>query len=169
MDAKQIITEIYTHPALLSLISKINPKSLQDDLRQEIAVSLLEQPEARIMELNNENKLIGFTLKICWNMATSKTSQFYYAYKKNDIIKAIQYINHLQPLPEIPIHYATVATQALNEKTKDQEDYHEMLIFSKFAELGVRRKVAEYYGIPRSHVDKVVAKVQQELKSLIQL
>jgi hypothetical protein len=100
-------------------------------------------------------------------MATSSTSPFYYKYKKSDLTKAVEYLRATQPAPSIPIVFADVAKTHLDNKNKDQNDYHEMLLFNKFIELGSCRSVARYYGIPVNHTCNIIAKVKKDLKCLL--
>jgi hypothetical protein len=166
-NCNEIVLDIYNHPALLNLIAKIKPQAIQDDLRQEIAVSLLTQPCEKIAALFASNELIRYSMKICWLMATSSTSQFYYKFKKSDLTKAVEYLYSMQELPTIPEHLALRAQTVLQNKNKTVEDDHEVRIFNKFVELGTARKVALYYGIPLNHVCNVINKVKSELKCIL--
>ena len=98
-DCNKYIENVYSHPDLLKLISKIKPESIRDDLRQEVAISLLEQPCEKIAELFAGNNLLRYAIKVCWLMATSTTSPFYYKYKKSDLTKAVEYLRTTQPAP----------------------------------------------------------------------
>jgi hypothetical protein len=166
-ECNEIVLKIYNHPDVIRLISKINPKELRDDLRQEIAVSLLEQPCVRISGMFAKGELLKYSMKVCWLMATSKSSVFYTKYKKTDLIKAVEYFKSQQELPEIPIDLATKASQILSEKTNTIYEDHEVRVFNKFVEFGSSRKVAAYYGIPVNHVCNIVNKVKSELKKCL--
>ncbi len=162
-----IVLEIYNHPDLIKAVSKTKPESIQDDLRQEIAVSLLLQPCDKISALFASNNLLRYAIKICWFMATSKTSEFYYKYKKSDLLKAVEYFNSQLDLPIIPESLAAEATKALTKNNINIETDHEIRIFNKYVELGSNRKVAEYYGIPVNHVCNITNKVKKELKCIL--
>jgi hypothetical protein len=166
-DCNKIVIDVYNHPDLLRLISKIKPESIRDDLRQEIAVSLLEQPCIKIAALFADDNLLRYTMKICWLMATSKTSGFYYKYKKNDILKAVEYLRSTQVLPTLPESLAITAVKHLKQKNQTIYDDHEARLFNKYVELGSCRAVARYYGIPINHCCNIIAKVKTELKCLL--
>jgi hypothetical protein len=102
-------------------------------------------------------------------MATSKTSEFYYKYKKSDLLKAVEYFNSQLDLPIIPESLAAEATKALTKNNINIETDHEIRIFNKYVELGSNRKVAEYYGIPVNHVCNITNKVKKELKCILLL
>lgn len=164
-DCNEIVKQIYTHPDINSLISKIHPESLRDDLRQEMAVSLLEQPCDKIASLFAQNNLIRYAIRTCWLMATSKTSEFYYRYRKRDITQAVEYLYLQQGCNFLPSDVRYI-TKSLNEKSMhSKESDHEVRVFNKFVELGSARKVASFYNIPINHVCNVVKKVREELKS----
>lgn len=166
-DCQEAVVNVYSHPDLLNLISKIRPENIRDDLRQEIAVSLLEQPCDTVAALFAGDNLLRYSMKICWLMATSKTSPFYYKYKKSDFTKAVAYLHQTQSLPEIPISLAYHAKEVLSKKNKNINEDHEVRIFNKYVELGSSRAVARYYQIPLNHVCNVVNKIKTELRCLL--
>jgi hypothetical protein len=167
-DCNKIIVDVYNHPDLLLLISKIKPENVQDDLRQEIAISLLEQDCSRIAALFANDNLLRYVMKVCWLMATSKTSAFYTKFRKSDLIKAVEYLKSQEKLPELPISLALKAKEHLSTKNQTIYDEHEVRIFNKYVELGSCRKVAYYFGIPINHSCNVVSKVKKELKCILQ-
>lgn len=164
-DCNEIVKSIYNHPDICNLISKIKPESIRDDLKQEMAISLLEQPCDKIASLFAQNNLIRYAIRTCWLMATSKNTPFYYTFKKKDLTQAVEYMQSLQICKNIPISIAFIAKEALNKKADiDVYNDHDVRIFNKFIELGGVRKVARFYGIPAMHVSRVVTKVRHELK-----
>lgn len=165
-DCNKIISDIYQSKVLIDFIEKVRPESIRDDLHQEIALSLLEQPCERITVLYSEEALLKYTIRTCWIMATSKTSSFYSKHRKSDLLKAIEYLRSQQG-KEIPISYALTAQEVLQNKTANINEDHERRIFDKFIELRSGRKVAAYYNIPAHHCCKIIRKVQNELKCII--
>jgi hypothetical protein len=169
-ECNEIVEKVYQNPDLLRLISKIKPESIRDDLRQEIAVSLLEQPCDRITNLFRENNLLRYSMRVCWLMATSKQSAFYKRFRRTDLVKAVEYMRIIDTGPIIPEPVGKIADKAvdiLSTKNKTVYDDHEARIFNKYVEIGSARKVAEYYNIPLKHVCNVVNKVKNELKCLL--
>lgn len=167
MDCNPLVANIYNHPDLLNLINKIKPESIRDDLRQEIALSLLEQPCPKIASLFSGDNLLRYSMKVCWLMATSKTSQFFYKFKKTDILKAVEYLRINQSLPVIPESLAHKAKDHLQTKNQTIYDDHEVRLFNKYVELGSCRAVAKFYGIPVNHTCNIISKVRAELKTLL--
>ena len=167
-DCNKIITDVYSHPDLIRLINKIRPESIRDDLRQEIAISLLEKPCDKVAALFAGDNLLKYAIRMCWLMATSDQTPFYKTFIKKDLIKAVNYMREMQPLPAIPLSVADRASEVLKAKNKTAHDDHEARVFNKYVELGTMRAVAEEYGIPLHHVYKVVNKVKRELKQQLQ-
>jgi len=167
-DCNKIIVTVYNHPDILRLISKIHPESLRDDLRQEIAMSLLEQPCEKVAGLFAGDNLIKYSIRMCWVMATSKTSNFYYKYKKKDISKAVEYLQSIESAGTIPTSIAYKAKKAIQIKSEGNiYDDHEARVFNKFVELGSARAVARFYSIPVNHTCKIIQKVKKELKCML--
>jgi len=165
-DCNEIVTKVYNHPDVINLIQKIKPESIRDDLRQEIAVSLLEHPCEKVSALFAQDNLLRYAMRTAWLMVTSKKSQFYRKYRKSDIKQAQDYVYSLRPLTSIPISVATKAKQYLDRVPADKHEDHEIRIFNRFIELGSRRAVSRYYGIPIDHVCDVVKKVQKDIKCI---
>ena len=162
-DCNEIVKQIYNHPDICTLISKIHPESIRDDLRQEIAITLLEQPCDRIASLFAENNLVRYAIRTCWIMATSKTSGFYRKYRRKDLVEAVHYLHIINN--NIATSDVNILSRVIFDKANiDIYNDHEVRIFNKFVELGSSRKVATYFNIPLNHVCNVVNKVKQELK-----
>ena len=161
------IEYIYRSPIINKLISKIHPSSLQDDLRQELAIVLLTIDCVKIIEIYEANALLPYSLNIIKNMAFSNTSPFYKKFRKKDYEKAVEYLNSQLKLPELNINFATIATKRLSDKYQEDElQAHEAILFTKYVELRSCKKVADYFTIPEKHVKDIIRKTKLELKKL---
>jgi hypothetical protein len=141
--------------------------SLQDDLRQELAMALLTMECDKIMEIYESNALLPYSLNIIKNMAFSNTSPFYKKFRKKDYEKALEYLNSQLKLPELNINFATIATKRLNDKYQEDElQAHEAILFNKYVELRSCKKVADFFTIPEKHVKDIIRKTKAELKQL---
>lgn len=161
------IESMYVHPKVNELLGKIKPVELQDDLRQELALVLLNYNCKKIIALNKEGSLLAFTLKILWKMGTGTKGEFYKIYKKSDIEENIAYFKATigEPWDNDLSNYAI---DKLNHKlTINANEAHESIIFKKYVELNSCTKVADYFNIPKKHVFKVVKKTKDELKKTI--
>lgn len=163
----EIIESIYLNPQIDQLIKSVHPIDLQDDLRQELALTLLTIKCDKITEIWNSNGLIGFSIKIITNMAFSSTSQFYKKFRKNDYDKAINYLKSQLKLPELNPKFAKIANERLIAKfALDEMQAHEAILFNKYVELRSCKKVSDYFNIPEKHVKDIIRKTKLELKTL---
>jgi len=161
------IEQIYLHPKVTELISKIQPLELQDDIRQEMAMALLSIDCKKIIRLNKENNLIPYTLKMIWYMGTSSNTEFYKKFKKKDFYDAYE-LKSMYSENTIPDYKVNLAKNILiNKIDKGPNDAHEAIIFNKYLEFNSSIKVANYFKIPKSHVYDVIKKTKAELKKAI--
>jgi len=167
-NCNEYIEKIYRNQKVNDLISKIKPVELQDDLRQEMAIVLLNYDCEKLVSIYNEGNLVAFVLKIIWKMGTLQNGEFYKVFKKNNIEKAYEYSRLMNTGKSISLEYANIAKKVLDHKlTMNANDAHESIIFSKYVELKSCNKVAEYFGIPHLHVSIVVRKTKKELKTIL--
>lgn len=166
-NCNQYIEQIFLHPEINKLVSNINPIELQDDLKQELMLSLLEMGCKKITKLHKEKQLLPYSLKALWNIAISPRSKFYKLYKKNNTPEAILYFESLKG-NSIEDSLVYNAQKILNQKMlKSAKDAHESIIFQKWVELRSHQAVANYFGIPRLHVMKVCNNTKEQLKKEI--
>jgi len=166
-NCNKYIEDVYRSPQINQLIKSVRPESLQDDLRQEMALALLSIDCEKITEIWASNGLIGFSIKIITNMAFSSTSPFYKKFRKSDYDKALNYLRSQVKLPELNLNFANIATKRLEDKYKEDElQAHEAILFSKYVELRSCKKVADFYSIPEKHVKDIIRKTKAELKNL---
>lgn len=167
-NCKKYIEEIYNHFAFNNLISKIKPIDLQDDLKQEVALILLMKDCEQIIRLYEADELLQYSLRIVWNLATSKNTRFYKVFKKNDYDKAIEYAASLTGDVLVSDEQIKNAIDILDNKLSiNANTAHESILFSKYVELRSCDKVAKYYGIPAIHCYEVINKTRKELKKAI--
>ena len=167
MDCNKIIQELYEDKTINKLLSNIDPVELQEDLKQEVFLYILEMDCAKLKVLKSENNLLPYVLKIIWNTAISTRSKFYFQFKKNNLKSAFEYLESLKGI-EISFESIKLAEKILNDKLlKSAKDAHESIIFQKWVELKSHQAVADYFGIPRLHVLKVCNNTKEELKTKI--
>ena len=167
MNCNDIITQLYNNDKINELIGKMQPAELREDLKQELAIILLEYDCKELIKISKESNIIGFAMQIIWTMGTSTRSPFYYKYRKTDLDKAIKYIRS-QIGNSMPISAIIKAEQHLENKLKGNSmDAHESIIFKKYVELRSCVDVAKYFEIPKDHVFAVVKKMKHELKKAI--
>lgn len=160
---------MYLNPKVTELLGKIKPVELQEDLRQELAMVLLNYNCKKIVQLNKEGNLLGFTLRILWKMGTGTKGEFFKKYKRTDIIENVEYFNSIYGNDYgTDEDLSNYAINKLNHKlTINANEAHESIIFKKYVELKSCTKVADYFNIPKKHVFLVVKKTKDELKKTI--
>jgi hypothetical protein len=161
-----LVVEIYQDAKINNLIAKIKPTELQEDLKQELMLILLEMNCSKLKELKQSNSLLHYVIRIITNMAMSNNSPFFYKYKKSDTAKLLDYIRSQSGF--YPIHLADIAKKDLEKKlTSNANEAHESMIFSKYVEIRNCQKVADFFGVPHKHVFDVVKKTKNHLKTII--
>ena len=164
MRCNELIERLYTNKKVVELISKIKPVELQDDLRQELAMALLNMDCDKLISIEKNGNVLGFALAIVWKMGTLQKTDFYKKFKKSDHQEALQWLKHLQG-NDVNYRLINYANKLLEAKmSKDANEAHESIIFKKYVELRHLQKVADYFDIPKIHVFQVVKKMKNELK-----
>ncbi len=163
----QYIEEIYTSQRFNDVVRKIDPVELQDDLRQEVAMALLNMDCEIVCKMYEDGRLLNYSIGIIWMMGTKQKGMFYKLYKKKDFEKAYEWMMS-QTGTDVSMDSVKIAKKVLNKKlTIDPNQAHESIIFTKYVELRSCQKVADFFGIPQLHVFQVVKKMKKELKKAI--
>lgn len=167
MRCNELIEKIYRCREINDFINKIRPEHLQNDLRQEMAMVLLNYDCDKLQKMNEENNLIRFTIKVIYIMAYLTYNPFYNQFRKKHTEANFEYIRRLSLDDNVQVP-ANIAIHHLSKKMQiDANHAHESMIFSKYVELRSIDKVADYFGIPRQHTWEVVKNVRNELKKKI--
>jgi len=166
-ECNEYIESIYRNPRIAEFIGSIQPDDLQNDLRQEMAIVLLNYDCLKIAAMHMRGELVQFAMGILWKMGRLQKGEFYKIFKKNSCGISAEYLTRTSSDTNA-VEMALIARRKLRHKLlSDANDAHEAIIFEKYVELGTCRAVAEYFGIPKHHVDKVVSKCRRELKQAI--
>jgi hypothetical protein len=166
-SCNQYIEEIYTSQRFNDVVRKIDPVELQDDLRQEVAMALLNMDCEIVCKMYEDGRLLNYSIGIIWMMGTKQKGMFYKLYKKKDFEKAYEWMMS-QTGTDVSMESIKIAKKVLNKKlTIDPNQAHESIIFTKYVELRSCQKVADFFGIPQLHVFQVVKKMKKELKKAI--
>ena len=90
-----IIAELAKNKTIEGMIENLGVKALyKDDLLQETYIILLEYDENKIQEMYENGELKYFISKLLTNQINSKTSRFYYKYKKYNLKKNDEQLTH---------------------------------------------------------------------------
>lgn len=167
MTCQEIISKIYLDEKFNDLIKKIKPVELQDDLKQEVALVLLNYECTKIKYLYKKKELINFACGIIWKVGTLQKGKFYKDFKNDNAEKIYDYLRSKSGR-EVSSSAIDKAKKVLSDKmNKNANEAHESMIFEKYIELRNLQKVADYFNIPHLHVFNVVKKTKEELKKII--
>lgn len=165
-----LITEIYKDLKVNELLNKLNPPELRDDLRQEFALVLLDYDCDRLQLMKAEGTLVSFSRRVLWKMATLPNGHFIRKYRKASPLPLPAEDNITATTPEELDAEEAIKTITLEIGRKmelDANEAHEAIIFKKYSEMLSCEKVAQFFGVPRIHIFRVVKKVKAELKTKI--
>ena len=99
-----MVEELYKQHKREEIIGHITKSPPDEDLAQDIYLTLLEKDQQFLKELNEKKQLIYYITKIITNNVRSKTSPYYYKYKR--------YENKKVSINEIPnTIYNTLRTE----------------------------------------------------------
>ena len=192
MKRTQILTELFQSKELAALIAKMQPEDLQDDIKQELFVTLCEMPEEKLIELHDRKQLRFYAVRTVLNMVQSSKSRFFYKFRKNvtlelkdytaiaDTIENTNDSKDYQPLrsrdlfsEDVDINeYERVYAEKIIKLNKAYEElgWYQRQILDLYLELGsVDKVVADFKkhigkSIPRSSIFDTLKKTNEELR-----
>jgi len=82
LDRQKIISELYHSKDINDAIGKMNPKNLQDELRQEVFLVLCEMDQEKLITMYEQGYLKYFIVRTILNMAKSDRSNFYKKFRQ---------------------------------------------------------------------------------------
>ena len=105
---QKIIYNICKSGQLKSIIQNITKNSEDEDykdLEQDIYMELLEKPENVLESIYNRGQISYYLTRIVMNNIKSKTSRFYYKYKKNKRVETNMDDDTIREQSETPNYY----------------------------------------------------------------
>ena len=156
MNRQEIISELYQSKDINDAIGKMNPFSLQDDLKQEVFLVLCEMEEARLFQMYNDGYLKYFVVRTILNMAKSDRSTFYKKFRETFL--------------EIPVTYEVPKEdydESLNEKLEYSVQilhWYERELLRIYSEEKNLLKISRDTRIPYRSILETIKKVKTLLK-----
>ena len=154
MDSRTLIAEIYKSRQLEELIKKIRPIDIQEDLRQHLFLTLLEKPEAFILELHSRGKLQHYVVSTLFNLVRWQTGTF----NKTKLREVL-----VEELPELTEEIQTDAPVVELERLY----WYEARMLELYAEHRSYRKIEALTGINYVSVFNTIKKARANIKKLI--
>lgn len=156
MDAKQIISDLYTSSDLRACLARIRPVEIQEDVLQHTFTELLCKPEADILDLHARNKLTAYVAKMLVNMVRWQRSSFRKLEAKETPLESLTDV-----LDEIAVDEIVIPLHKIH--------WYEAKILELYAELRSYRKVSEATGIPHISIYHTVQNARKNIKKHIEL
>jgi len=140
-------------------IKKVDPH-LQDDLKAELALALLETDAEYVCFLSHTNRLKFYSVRILLNL-TSSTGPFYkkYRYSAKDIDNEV----HKEDDYNSILHRKTVEEKALSEV--DKLDWYESEMVKLYLDVGNYRDMQKATRIPYVSCFNTVKTAVKRIKS----
>ena len=155
MNRMQTIEHLYRSREVDEALSKMQPEDLRDDLKQECFMVLLELPEERFTQLQQDGALKFFFIRTMLNMIRSNTSGFYRKYRNYN---------------ELSIDLEDSKTQEVIDAFPMLNNLHwyERDIFTIYMGFDCNvRKVSDFTKIPYMSCYKTIDHVKRVLKKKI--
>ena len=163
-----IIAELYESKELAEALRKMHPQELADDLKQEIFIALCGMPEDKLIEIHEKKQLKFYAVRIMLNMAHSKTSQFYYKYRKNEANTIKLRNNSPAESPIDEVRHMEIVSNILDEL--ECLHWYEKDLFKLYMQSGRNAsKVSRNTSIPKRSIYQTVKNVRDKIKKKIQL
>lgn len=164
MCKNEIIEQLYKSPQFNDCISKMRPEHLQDDLKAEVILTLLEQPNKKIQQLHTNGHLMFFTSRIVTNMIQSNRSKFCKMYRSvtTNVIPELQY-------EEMNGRIKKEMQEELALQLVDQMYWYDKEIVKLYLRLGNFRLIEKETGIPWESCYKTVCRVTDRVKEQLGL
>ena len=141
-------------------------KDLWEDLRQEVALIVLEYDKKKIEEIEKKGKQVFkfWIVRICCNQTNSKYGKFGRMYKSlipvDDIVKFIK--------QEVEVFDDQPLINAIQRKIEDLY-WYDKEILKMYTELGSVRKVSAVTGIPHTSIFITIKNIRKCIKQSLVL
>lgn len=146
----------------------MNPPDLREDLKQELFIVLCEMDEEKLIEISEKRQLKFYAVRIMLNLIQSKTSPFYYKYRKN-VVQEFNSNTH------------TVIDSNFDERRHEQMikkvaaelevlHWYEKDLFNLYMESGCNAaELSRDIGIPKRSIYQTIKNVKDKIKRRIQI
>ena len=156
MTKEILLKEITSNPEIKSYCKKIC-NGFHDDLMQDIAIIIMEYPESKTENIKCSQ---CFIIGIITNMVFSKTSPFYYKYRKN------QYSEIKNEVGESEDLYIVNNYMECIEKNLPSLYWFDKKIISEWMKSQDMKKVSSKYKISHSFVFRTVTRIKKHFREI---
>lgn len=182
MERNEIIEQIYNDPRFNECISRMEPEDLRDDLKSEVALILLNQPERKLKTLHRKGELIYYAIRIVNTATKGNRTPFNRKHKSRmttvpyniveepiDTERAEREAKE-EPVFEIILRIKQIAYQ--ENPTYVTElfpvvNWYSQYMLSLYLKLGTYRAMENETGILWESCYKTVTKAKEQLKKYV--
>lgn len=159
----QILTDLFKSERLNEMLRKFDAGAGNDDLKSELFLVLCNQPESKIIELNEKNQLMFFCTGIVQRMIFQNRSKFSRMYRnysvefnENDESEAEEYDFEKDKLLE-----------RVEGSLENDLHWVERSMISLYLDKGSMTKISEAVKIPLKQVAKIMSTARTKIDNAI--
>lgn len=161
MNKQKIIETLFLSKNFNDCLSKINPKHLIDDLRQDVILRICELPDEKIQHLHETKTLEFYTVRVILNTINNPNSKFYKDFRSTSVDIELSECAEFDTFKERWIKEVK-EDKAINE-IKNLYWYNKELV-ELYLKHGNYRAVHAETGIPFPSIYKTIQKSLKEIK-----
>ena len=158
----KILSELFTSKEFHLAINKMEPECYREDLKQEVFLVLCSTDSQKILQLHESKQLKFYATRIMLNMIQSKTSRFFYSFRKNT---PVELSNNLPIKDE---QYDTSIDDTINkvEESIDELSWYKKELFKLYVEYNCNAsKLSRETRIPIRSIYQTIKEIKKEIKT----
>lgn len=188
MTARNLLTEIYVSNEIKDVLQRLEPKDLQDDIKQHVFTELLLMEDSFIVDLDKRGKLKHFIVKMLYNTSKWRDRSAFkkqYGFMEMSVEDFERTKINEDEVDELygegNLYFSTVITGSVETNERSQKEVVEEIllalkemywykaeIFKLYVRLGTYQKVADETKINITSIYQTVKQAKQEIKNYIQ-
>lgn len=170
MTRSRIIEDLFTGKNFNDCVAKMNPPSLRDDLKQEVALIVCELPEEKLIQLRQKNELEFYVVRIILNLVKNKYSPF--ARKFRTIFQELSIHEKIDEaedprLRAVREHREDKLIDYVLQVEGDHPDWYHNALLKLYIETGSYRAIEDATRIPYASCYKSIQKYMKLLKQAV--
>jgi predicted DNA-binding protein (UPF0251 family) len=158
----QILTKLWDDPRLVGMLSRFKAGAGQDDLKSELFAVLCNQPEQKIIDLDQRKELMYFATGIVQRMIFQPNSKFHRTYR---LLSTEYSDNHEQP-EEVYNTERDQQEEKILEVIDKELHWAEAQMMHIYLKEGTLKKASEKTGISTPQVKKMVQAARKKIHTV---
>ena len=162
MQRNKIVAELYKAKYFNDCINKMEPDYLREDLKNEVALVLLNKRPETIIQLHARNELQWYVVRIILNMVRSSSSPFTKQYRrqfenvgviKESEIECLQQREQRELTEDRVMHYINTSLY-----------WYDKEIINLYIKLGSYRAIEKETGIPWESCYGTIKRIKNDIR-----